>query len=374
VTCIAIVASGNLKPILCQQLCEARHEPKAELPQQENAKSVESASNFKLWRNHPGGVMITLSIGHMLAQDGSWASAIGLLLLVGCSNSDANAGASSIADDCRVPPGNLQLTTKRTNVSGDCGSLVFPETLMAITLDSDGTVDSLGLLDDTCKTTKKIATDNGVCSIDVISDCGKGRNSFHYLLQADASSITGQEIVSSSGTTCTATYSITLNLSAPLFSPPVAGSGSPVNDPSDICVEKYNYQNNGDGTVANCAPLKSDGGGLLWQRAAPQRTYTLAAAANYCSSLTLVGDGWRLPTAQELKTLVVTTNSFPGMPAPAIPLWVFEESEPTGDFWTSTMQSDGVEWTIDFLSGQLEAVNVDKTSDVRCVRSFVHGR
>jgi len=54
-----------------------------------------------------------------------------------------------------------------------------------------------------------------------------------------------------------------------------------------------------DGTVLD---IKNN---LLWQQSPPEGIYTWKEANEYCKSLTLAGySDWRLPTIEELKTLI----------------------------------------------------------------------
>jgi hypothetical protein len=89
-------------------------------------------------------------------------------------------------------------------------------------------------------------------------------------------------------------------------------------------------------------------------------------AKTYCSSLSLAGGGWRLPTAIELLSIVK-----PEVAQPAIDTTVFllGASSPTGDcFWTSTpIASDSsAAWRVGFDEGF--AYDVADTCWVRCVR------
>jgi hypothetical protein len=71
---------------------------------------------------------------------------------------------------------------------------------------------------------------------------------------------------------------------------------------------------------------------LTWQQVAPASQYAAVAAATYCSSLTLNGGGWRLPTIKELVSLVDFSVAPPG---PTIDSQAFPNT-PGDSFWSST--------------------------------------
>jgi len=80
--------------------------------------------------------------------------------------------------------------------------------------------------------------------------------------------------------------------------------------------------------------------GLTWQRspapsASAPATYTQAAAATYCAALSLGGysSGWRVPTANELLSIVDDHANYPSIDSVAFP------NTPANSFyWTSTPQ------------------------------------
>jgi hypothetical protein len=61
------------------------------------------------------------------------------------------------------------------------------------------------------------------------------------------------------------------------------------------------YIDNGNGTVTSSAT------GLIWQKQDDGTRRTWDAANSYCSGLSLDGTGWRLPTKDELLTIVNTS-------------------------------------------------------------------
>jgi hypothetical protein len=82
-------------------------------------------------------------------------------------------------------------------------------------------------------------------------------------------------------------------------------------DPDEqVCNPKLLYYDNGDGTI-------SDGlTGLQWQQMPISTQKTVYAAKSYCDNLTFPVGGysdWRLPTVQELATLVDHGKSNPAI-------------------------------------------------------------
>ncbi len=114
---------------------------------------------------------------------------------------------------------------------------------------------------------------------------------------------------------------------------------------------------------------------LEWQRCALGQTWT--AAENRCAGrpktfswlqvgrLTpLLTDGWRLPTGQELMSIVEKCHV-----SPAINPQVFPNT-PSALFWTSSLDSGGVEriWSLSFFSGLAYRPSTLQAARVRLVR------
>jgi hypothetical protein len=102
------------------------------------------------------------------------------------------------------------------------------------------------------------------------------------------------------------------------------------------------YTDNGDGTITDSSTL------LIWQKLV-SGTHMWSPAQTYCEGLTLhqLSSGWRLPTMNELTTLVDYSQY-----SPAINQTVFPNT-PTGYFWTSTPNAtlSDYAWEIDFTDG-----------------------
>ncbi len=110
--------------------------------------------------------------------------------------------------------------------------------------------------------------------------------------------------------------------------------------------------------------VRDRGTGLTWQRSVPPGSFAFDGAAAYCAQLTTGGRAWRVPSMQELLTLIdehaaaapmIDAKAFPGTPG-----------EP---FWTSSAFSGdpGMAWQVYFDHGWV-LYNLPKTPfRVRCV-------
>ncbi len=131
----------------------------------------------------------------------------------------------------------------------------------------------------------------------------------------------------------------------------------------------------------NCAPVDSISREycheLEWQRQGHPGQFTQADAADYCLSLDGSHAGWRLPTKNELKSLVYCSE---GPTAPLedgescnqgsrFPTIVPGFSSFMSRYWTSTSEGEDF-WTVNFYTGASELVDPETTANVRCVRSI----
>jgi len=115
----------------------------------------------------------------------------------------------------------------------------------------------------------------------------------------------------------------------------------------------------GDGTVGD-----NNGSGLEWQQGFSPGTQSQAASITYCTTLALDGGGWRLPTIDELRSIVdssrgaptIDTSFFPG--TPSTPLW---SSSPVAG-----SPSNG--WLVDFNFGNAFYSGASIMDRARCVR------
>ncbi len=132
------------------------------------------------------------------------------------------------------------------------------------------------------------------------------------------------------------------------------------NPPSTGLPNPASYTDRGDGTVRDNVT------GLLWQRDVPSATYSWQQAKDYCSSLTVAGCGWRLPTRIELVSLVDFTKPYPG---PTIDANAFPGT-PGEEFWSSSLWagSSSYAWSVNFNNSSTYSEDVTYASRVRCVR------
>jgi hypothetical protein len=104
---------------------------------------------------------------------------------------------------------------------------------------------------------------------------------------------------------------------------------------------------------------------LTWQQAAPNTSYTWAAAKTYCSTLNLNGPGWRLPTAKEIFTIVDVSVAPPG---PTLDATAFPGQAASFE-WTTTpaIGQNGV-LGLSLNIGSFGVSDVTVPEGVRCVR------
>jgi hypothetical protein len=123
------------------------------------------------------------------------------------------------------------------------------------------------------------------------------------------------------------------------------------------------------------APVTDPKTGLVWQKCSRGQnndstcsgsatTANWTTALTYCSGLTLEGRTWRLPTVNELKSLVDTTKaSGPTIDTTAFPSTV------ASDYWSSTTYAPDTTnaWNVDFNVGNVLLNNKTSNGYVRCV-------
>ena len=115
--------------------------------------------------------------------------------------------------------------------------------------------------------------------------------------------------------------------------------------------------------------------GLLWQRCSAglnndttcsgyERSYTWSEATSYCSSLSLGGKTWRLPTINELKSLVDYGKSS----SPSIDTAVFPNTQ-SYYYWSSSTyaQFTNGAWFVNFNYGGVSLNYKTNNYYVRCV-------
>jgi len=120
------------------------------------------------------------------------------------------------------------------------------------------------------------------------------------------------------------------------------------------------YVDNGNGTVTDTSSS------LIWQQATAPNTYNWDQAISYCSGLSLAGyTDWRLPTLDELRTLVDSTQNDP----PKINHMFFPGTV-SSFYWSSITYaySTTSAWGVNFLYGNDLMPNKSNSLYVRAVR------
>ncbi|MCP3925461.1 MAG: DUF1566 domain-containing protein [Desulfobacterales bacterium] len=119
------------------------------------------------------------------------------------------------------------------------------------------------------------------------------------------------------------------------------------------------FQDNGDGTVADRET------GLVWEQGTGG-AMTWENALIYCESLSLGGkDDWRLPSRNELQSIIdYTTNN------PSVDIIFFPDTELLF-YWSSTtdVSQSARAWYIDFENGDVSFTDKTNSYYVRAVRS-----
>jgi hypothetical protein len=105
---------------------------------------------------------------------------------------------------------------------------------------------------------------------------------------------------------------------------------------------------------------------LTWQQVVPTTTYTWADAKTFCAGVgsSLGGAGWRVPTVNELLTIVDYSRSNPAVDPnyfPATPAGLFLTAVPFNTALTAL-------WLVNFGSGATMFASAAAAFNVRCVR------
>lgn len=106
--------------------------------------------------------------------------------------------------------------------------------------------------------------------------------------------------------------------------------------------------------------------GLVWEQSPDTTTRGWTSACNYCYGRE-VGNrkGWRLPTIEELASLVDNDNSNPALPT-GHPF----DNVQSADYWSSTTLAldTSYAWSVDFGNGGVYAYDKSDSYYVWCVR------
>jgi len=107
----------------------------------------------------------------------------------------------------------------------------------------------------------------------------------------------------------------------------------------------------------------NNGSGLVWQQGFSPREQSQAASGTYCASLTL-GGGWRLPTKDELLSIVDLTIGRPTIDTAFFP------GTPSTYFWSSSpvAGSPSFGWYVNFNNGIAASYVAANVLRARCVR------
>ncbi len=119
------------------------------------------------------------------------------------------------------------------------------------------------------------------------------------------------------------------------------------------------------GQYAVAAPTVMDTKtGLTWEQTIASSKFAWSDASTYCSSLTLGGGGWRLPSENELQTLVDESRLLPAIDPNAFP------GTPPDFFWTSSTVPSfaNFAWAVTFNQGLTTLLDTTESEWVRCVR------
>jgi hypothetical protein len=126
-----------------------------------------------------------------------------------------------------------------------------------------------------------------------------------------------------------------------------------------------NFRDNGNGTVTNTTT------GLEWQLgSSPQKLFYHNPgfgypAEEYCENLALDGGGWRLPTLDELMSLVDTSRDDPTIVDPFRP-YIYS---PNQFYWTSTdAPTAACMYAVFFDNGRAAEIPAAQSWQVRCCR------
>lgn len=108
--------------------------------------------------------------------------------------------------------------------------------------------------------------------------------------------------------------------------------------------------------------------GLIWQRIVELKRRTKADGVSYCEGLEvkdpILGQlsDWRLPSRDELETIVLTTTTAPSIDEEAFP------NTPSDPFWTSTKSNDKQGYGVDFKDAGTGYAFFDEKFYIRCVQ------
>ena len=127
-----------------------------------------------------------------------------------------------------------------------------------------------------------------------------------------------------------------------------------------------------DTAVENEKIVSDSNTGLQWQQTASEERYNFKKAAEYCKKLNYGGhDDWRLPTVQELASIIDNSKVLPSIDSDYFPNTPVSDENIIFYFWTSSSYADNENhaWSISFDYGiSSRESTTDEENFVRCVR------
>jgi Protein of unknown function (DUF1566) len=146
-----------------------------------------------------------------------------------------------------------------------------------------------------------------------------------------------------------------------------AYGGNDVSDPQRVrCVRGPVVRKSGGPScyVVASGVVSDTNTSLAWQQATEPGSYAWSDARSHCAGLRSNGGGWRLPSMNELMTLVDLTRVDPAIDPSAFPDMVSDF------FWSSSPAAapPGTAWGVSFSKGSAGASLVANAYRVRCVR------
>ena len=109
--------------------------------------------------------------------------------------------------------------------------------------------------------------------------------------------------------------------------------------------------------------------GLIWLRT-PASARTWSAALTYCDALTIDDDfsDWRLPSVNELETLIDHARQYPSIDISAVPGVGWDDA-----YWSSSTfagTGDPAAWFVEFANGETQNTGQSAERFVLCVHDL----
>jgi len=157
------------------------------------------------------------------------------------------------------------------------------------------------------------------------------------------------------------TDSVTIMASHPTPVPDtgqIASYTTTTGEDSDYTQNPPSYADNGDETITDNVT------GLVWQKQNDTTIRGWGIAYTFCTNPSLTGSGWRLPSVNELMSIVDY-----GLSSSAVNTTYFPATQ-SYDYWSSTTDAGatGAAWTVSFTDGMLTTSSMAQQYYVRCVR------